>query len=273
MRQFLFLGGVGRKKRLFFSPNSSPATHPNEPIGFTEISSRDFNTRTENGWSATDYYTNGFTIESDASAPVSPPNVGRFLYSSGHNGGDSAARSDIDFSARRSIYIHWNVLLSANFVGHPSSGVNKQWFLTYNGTGSPLYFSAQGGGSGNLVFEVRTQGAPTPTEFSNFTYTGAEGGVTLTNGVSPSEAQASFNRGEWNDCELLIIGNTAGSTDAEIHGWLRGVKVLEYVGGFALLPTGEDFINFHLESIWGGVGSTPGVDQWQDFDFLYLSGA
>ncbi|MBK8005197.1 MAG: hypothetical protein IPK12_15035 [Gemmatimonadetes bacterium] len=65
--------------------SANGGNYPGEPPGFTVISNRRFDAKVEDGW--LDRGDANFSIATDASAPISAPNVGQSLFPQGFTGG------------------------------------------------------------------------------------------------------------------------------------------------------------------------------------------
>jgi len=188
----------------------------------------------------------------DASAPFSPSGVGQQRFAAGMSGGGSPAVAEKGIGSKNTIYVSYWVKISSNWVGH-SSGVNKQIFVWSDGQPT-VYTSAQGTGSGNLSPEVRLQGSG--------------GTINLTPNVV---SNATFTRGVWHHWELVLVGNTSGSSNGSATWWIDGVKVGAYTNVRFTSGSGAWQI-FQWSPIWGGTGDQIPADQFMWMDHLYISG-
>jgi hypothetical protein len=248
----------------------SPVPHPHEPRGFTKVTERDFNAGAENGWIQQTYEPGNFTIASDPTAPVSGPNVGRVTWPQGTGDGGTPWRSWFDGWSKRDVYLHFFVKYSSNWYPNPS-GVNKIFYLVENGgvnSGEPIIIAAYG--TQVMTLSIRTQGAAGPSQFYNLAYDGAQE-ASAQNEVKPTQAEAAIPAGQWTECEVYIRGNDPGQSNGEVHGWVNGVKVLQYIGIQFL--SSRHFDGLRWEPIWGGWAriSAP-RDMYHSMDYLYVSG-
>jgi Bacterial Ig-like domain (group 2) len=228
-----------------------PAGGSNEPSGMSVLIDRPFSARGEGGWS--DNNSSDLTFVADPTAPFSPGMVGQQRYRPGFTAGNAPAVTGKVFpSAKGTVYVSYWVKLSSNWVGH-GSAVNKQLYIWSNGQPT-VYVNARGSGSGTLVPEVRIQG----------------GGLNLTMGpnVRPT---ATFSRGEWHKWELVLTTNSAGVSDGKCDFWLDGVKVGSYTG-IRYHAGAANFTTVEWVPIWGGVGGSLSVEQFNWMDHLYISG-
>jgi hypothetical protein len=227
-----------------------PPSGSNEPSGMSVLVERPFAVKGEGfndqGTAGTDY-----VFEQDPTAPGSPPNVVKQIFQAGYPAGDSPANFGRTFPARRTVYVRYYVKLSSNWQGHGSL-VNKQLFIWSNGQPT-VYVNARGSGSGTLQPEVRIQ--------SGFA-------LSMGPNVAPN---AVFTRGEWHKWEIVLVGNTAGASDGSCEFWLDGVKVGSYPNiRFASGAATFDVVEY--APIWGGVGGSLSVTQYNWMDHLYISG-
>lgn len=223
---------------------------PNEPAGFTAITDRAFNSKVEDGWSDTG--SSNFSIQTDASAPKSPSNVGEGLYPVGFGGGSGSHNTYRSISGTH-IYISFWLQLSSNWDGH-SSGVNKIIFVWIHGNPS-VYFSNQGSGAGPYQPQVRLQNIP--------------GG---TRNLVPNINSLSTQRGQWYRWEVVLKSNTGGNANGEAHWWINGTKVGQYTDvtySSASQSTTWDEISWN--PTWGGIGGTVSSAMFQRMDHCYVS--
>lgn len=178
-----------------------------------------------------------------------------------------------------SIYMRFWLRPSANWHGHEgdfNDGVNKVCYWGDSGENNSMYFLMHGLSSNALLFQVRRQ-PPSVESAYTFAYNGAgpaHFNLTDPNGVSPSASEATIVRAQWNKVVILHTQNSAeGVADGELHAWLNGVKILQYVG-YAFFGSPIFFRGWSNDSIWGGAGSgTLQQTMTLDFDGIYLSRA
>jgi hypothetical protein len=255
-------------------PAPDQGSKRNEPRDFVKITERSFSDLIEDGWT----YRNGsgslsamFSIVDDRTAPVSASKVGRITIPAGFTArGSSSQMADIGrrgWSAS-DVYVSFWIKFSDNWQGH-GSGTNKIFYLTDNssgGEGDPIFFRAHGTGSNRLHFDVNLQNPD--TDIRNYEWDDDD------NQVKPSFGQAELVRGRWHHIEVLIRGNTPGRTNGEVHAWVDGNKILQFVGQEILSPGSDGtFDNLRWHPIWGGQHTTNATEtMYQSIDHIYLSG-
>ena len=251
-----------------FLASGAAAEHPNEPAGFTKITERAFSAKEEDGW--TESGDSRYTIETDATAPQSPSNVGRMRFQAGFTGGVPPGRTSKEGWANSHVYLHFWYKFSSGWQGHDST-INKIGFLTdasTGGGGDPLAITVRGKDSNTLTIRVTIQNSDPEVTTTNFDWN--TGG----NGVAPTEAQAEIVRGSWHDIEIEFKADTPGSSNAEIHLWNNGVKILQFTG-LKMVHAGADgnFDSLRWQPIWGGVDDTVVTEQFNYMDHAYMSGS
>lgn len=247
------------------APTEASADHPNEPAGLTMITDRAFNARVEDSWTATDGSMATFDIVTDATAPRSPSNVGRITFPAGLSGNGSSSQMASTTLGGLSgytdqIYIHFWLMLSANWYAHDFSAVNKVFYV-----GDPLIIDAHGSGTGDMHLMLAIQGG----ENVNCTYN------SVLNEVSPTAAQAEIVRGQWHEIEVLVELNTPTVANGTLHAWIDGVKTHQFGGRRILGNAPYNVVNrLDWHPIYGGGGaSNVPADQWMYMDHVYLSAA
>jgi hypothetical protein len=224
----------------------------------TAITDRPFNAKNELGWS--DYFPVAADIAflSDATAPHSPTGILRSIYPTGFaGGGDPGAWDPPYLGNKKTVYIAVWFKHSANFYGHPSSGVNKLFYMHTSTNDAPVFYvNARGIGTGDLTPEI------------DFQATVSEGYSNIGPNLVPS---ARIVRDQWNLIEIVAVGNSAGNRDGSIDWYLNGVHVgsktaIEYESG------GTTWQRFSMAPVWGGIGDTVPATMWIDWDHAYLSG-
>lgn len=240
----------------------------NEPAGFTAISDRPFNSRafsrTDDAaaewWVANSEWSDfRFSITADATAPISPPNVGRIHYPFGMRGGGAAAGMSVDLpSMPRSMYASTAVKISSNYFGL-SPGVNKLNFFFLENW-SNVYLSAQGQGNAALIPELHMQGVNEAGRARN-----------LRPNLVPG---ATITRGAWHRMEFLLIVNTPGLPNGEAHMWVDGVKIMAHSDCNYVASTDVPrWRKFSITSIFGNAsGTTLPFDMYTWWDHAYVSG-
>src|SRR5262249_54070620 len=139
----------------------------------------------------------------DATAPFSPPNVGRATFPAGYVAGTApinAVQTYVQFATPglyHTLYFRLFIKVSSNWEGH-ASGVNKVYYYWPGrpaGNGAPTtYRDFHGVGSGQMLPQLTLQGVPGQTNRQ------------LTENVGPNKA---FTRGVWHEVEILMTLNSA----------------------------------------------------------------
>lgn len=226
-----------------------------EPAGMRRLAERAFNAIGEDGW--TTHIAERLSIVRMADAPRSGPSVGRVLYPRGFQGGKEPVVISRRVSEKvKQLYLSFWVRYSPNFVGHPSSGVNKLFHLWIGGS-NRVYLSAQGRNDGSLQPQVRLQDIVSDGGFRN---------------LQPNRDDTRMQRGRWYRWEVLVTANGNGS-DGQVRWWIDGRQAGEY-GGLKLVSSGnESWEQVQLAPTWGGMGERVPADQWMDLDHIYVSGS
>lgn len=242
-------------------PPPNPA-YPHEPAGFTKLTERSFTTLVESGWDTTaaSGSDTNFSIRSDASAPKSPPSVGQIFYPAGFvGGGEPVNVFKYGFTGNTRLYASFWVRFSPNWVGHPSSGVNKIFHFIIANV-NKVFLSAQGFDSDPLQATVFLQQVP-----------GVDGRV-LDPNLNTGSAQ--IIRGHWHRWELLLTTNTGSQFNGSAEWWIDGVRVGSY-SDIAYVGSGESHTwdGIQWAPTWGGGPVTLQAAQNQQIDHVYISGA
>jgi hypothetical protein len=248
---------------------SATPSASNEPAGYAVIGEHTFSTKEEGGWNLPGAGAN-LTIQTDATEPESPPNVGRVLFGQGLPTSGSLIPVSLGKTGWSSadFYFRFSMKYSANWQGH-SSGVNKVFYWTDSssgGGGDPLICRCQGSDAGDMNFQVVTQNPDLSPVTVIYRWDSAG------NGVSPSLADATIDRDTWYVIEVLIRANTPGSADGEIHVWIDGTKILEFTNVEMVSPDSDGtFDNCRGEPVWGGSGDSVEEDMYLYWGHFYLS--
>jgi hypothetical protein len=231
-----------------------------EPSGMSVISDRAFSALNEDPlW--TDEIPAIIAI--DSTAPRSPPKIWRARYPAGFTGGRAPANSWLEYSNRpRIAYIRWYFKYSSNWYGN-GSGINKMFYVWTNANVPSIVIIAKGSGTAALALRIAGQDI----------LQGGEGHGDASNpDWEPNLApNAQISRGEWHVGEVVLVGNTTGTANGSIDGWIDGVHVTRYTGiqfrsGNALWG------DMNLDPVWGGIGGTVPATQTFDVDHFYMSG-
>lgn len=234
------------------SSSSAGSAYPNQPSGFTAITEHSFSTTSENGWRSS----SSLSIAADATAPRSPGSVGVVRFPAGFQGGESPTWSyrDISGGDYTRVYVSFWLKLSEGWQGH-SSGVNKIGFVWAHGK-PVVYPNILGTGSGRLGSEIRIQDVP-------------DGAQNLAANVS----DVAIQRGKWHRWEVVLIANTGGQADGEVHWWIDGRKAGAHQGvRFASASQEHAWSTVTWRPIWGGRGDAVETPQSMSMDHYYLSG-
>lgn len=227
-----------------------------EPPGYTPITDRAFNAKVEDGWTASSSPL--FTIETDATAPRSPSNVGQMLYPAGFVGGGEPAWTERVFSGLTytRIYASFWIIISANWQGHDSH-VNKVGFFWIHD--DPAVFpNIVGKDDGPLSPEIWLQNIPD----------------IFARNLTPNVNAVEFTRGGWHHWGIVLVSNTGDNADGQAHWWLDGVKVGQYLDvKFGTALQGKVWQSFNWRPIWGGVGDVVLLPMYMQMDHIYVSGS
>jgi len=248
-------------------------THPNEPTGMSVVGVQPMDSFAPAGWTID--YTWGIAIVSDATAPLSPPNVARATYPAGELAGSGPFRMQCNFpTAYKTVYIHWAYKFGDPYWESGGGGVNKMLYLVDStiSPAGPLYlcastFSGSGSTSGGLYLEAHSQG-------------GVEGAVSFrtqgaTDGSANEVAAAwpSLTRGSFHKLEFKLVMNDPGVANGEVHGWVNGTKVFQFTGRtFGDSGATCKIEEVHWGGVFGGTNYTPTVTQYAFCDHIYISG-
>ena len=230
-------------------PPPPPPGSGNEPSGMSLLIDRPFNSLTEDA----SWLTSGLSIAQDASAPKSPSGVIRGTYPTGFVGGSGPGYAEKPHNGSRVLYISYWAKLSSNWWGH-LTGVNKQFYEWADG--KPMFFlDAHGVGTGGLTPEVTLQGTLSDAVYSP--------------NLVPS---ARIPRGQWYHIEILLTGNTSGSTNGAVDWWLDGVHVGSITSGVRYTSGTTSWNEFAFRPVWGGLTDVVPATMTLDLDQLYVSG-
>lgn len=235
---------------------------PNEPSGFTAISSNPFDALppdhpTVDSYGYTKFYgTTNLSIVSDSTAPASPSNLVRLLFPAGFGGGSApnAFVAGQGFSVggnKTRLYTRLHFRISASWSDNGNTGT--KFFFIDQTQGNNHYVDLTSGGSLQLGVNLQSDfGYATPSGANHF-------GPTLTKGV-------------WHDAELLFVANTPGTYNGVARIWVDGTKVLDAtdIGYFASGQTAYWDQFWFAPTYGGGLNSVP-ADQNVDIDHWYTS--
>jgi hypothetical protein len=204
------------------------------------------------GWIA-NYNTDGWMYRgTDATAPISPPNVLEWSYVAGQGTPTSSAGFGhlylpVD-PAIKSWYASFAIWHDANFEWNAVGNKLFEWF-TYNQNGVGVAILNSRNGPGDFMSWI-LENVPTTTLYSRTTAFGN------------SLSDAYFD-GHWVNVELQYKSSTPGNNDGELRVWVArsdgsdgpvGKLTLQYTG--LQLPGAVGQSELNLNSTWGG-GSGP----------------
>jgi hypothetical protein len=240
----------------------------NQPTGYAKISDRAFSTKASSstdvtgaeGWAAYEYRHGMFTIVSDASSPSSPAKVGQMRYPAGFSSAGVApgqAAKPLPAGTKR-LYLRFWMKLSSNWQSH-ASGVNKIFHVWMTSPSkNRIFLSFYGTNSSALRFTVHAQNTPA-------------GSVNYTQNVGSKPTRL----GQWQRYELILVMNTPGSSNGQVHAWVDGTKVIDRKN-VPFVYRGEPAVMNDLQwsPTWGGTGG-PAVRQtmYMWLDHVYMSGS
>jgi hypothetical protein len=241
------------------------ADHPNEPAGMTQTDDRGFDALDEEGWNDE----NNISIISDASAPLTPNNVGQILYPAGGTGGGvSFGRAWRGTGSHKIKYVDTWVKFSSNFQNHPS-GVNKMHHFFVGGL-NRLLTLAKGQ---NLIAMFGLQQI---AEAYNPGY-GTPGTSLHLIPNLVAESLAYLTRNQWHRLIMVMTANTSGQADGRVEMWVAQnegtlLKTHDY-SGIKFTTGAPTFNEMHWSPTWGGVsGTTVSAEMYFWCDHLYISG-
>lgn len=234
---------------------SSTSLWPNQPAGYSLITDRFFNAKVENGWQ--DRGDAAFSIVTDAAAPKSASKVGQALFRAGFPSGRGPINTWLTLRSRPTrLYGSFWLKLSSNWYGN-DAGVNKVFFIWVHGNPS-VFFNVGGAGMNPLQAQFRLQNVPV-------------GPYNLMPNLGRSGA---IVRGRWHRIEFVLLSNTGGLPNGEVHWWLDGVKIGAHKGlTFASSTQSNWWEIFSWNPTYGGMGSPVPHDQTMRMDHIYLSGS
>ena len=260
----------GSPLRFFRSGIAASSVFDQEPAGAVPILVQPYDTRLVAGMTTDS--SPRFSIVTDPTAPYTPSNVAQVLfptgYAAGVSGTNEAFWQAFPSGGLSTVYFCIHFKISSNWYGHPTSGVNKICYLGIDTTSAPgtngrqFYLSAQGIGAGALEFQPRLQGIAIP-------HGGSLSPVLYANQGNP----ATCVRNGWHKVQGILVRNTPGVADGQVHFWVDSLKTHAYTDiGWGATGSVCKWKDGRYQPIWGGTGGTVPADQWQWVDNLYVSG-
>lgn len=249
------LDGEGSKATAGALQPPAPRAWPNEPPGFMVVSDEPFDALTEHGWKGLQRQAtngSGLFLETDPSAPLSPPNVLAFRFAAGFRAGSEPG---VEFYAvappvRETYYGFW-WKPSKPWQNNAASGVNKIAFLLPWVSQGAIYIMMFSEGTGYTI-QVEPEFAAD------------------TRRLAPNVAATPVMLGTWHRIEWYVkYSTTATSRDGMTRWWLDGVLQGRYTD--LQMPADAGFIEYQLAPTWGGVqGSKLETDTYW-FDHARIS--
>lgn len=240
------------------------SSYPNEPAGFTEITTRVWSSSTEDGWSAQ----TGGTLKSDGTGL--PTGLATYIQHNVPNGstGTSLGTTEKVISSlnKTRLYASLWFKLSAGYQGHSTNTNKLGLWLPAGSTGNSFFLNMKGNGSGTLQAEAYFQGVPTALNGgSNFRR------ITSSAGLSAK----AIARDTWHQWELDYTLNTYDVADGVLKMWFNGVLFIS-VTDLGVRGTGGEanspFWRTKWNPIWGGTGTANSSTTQILCAELYVSG-
>ena len=244
------------------APSAMAQAWPNRPSGANTINDWGHDAVVGNGW--TDAYdTTGYqvTIQSDATAPLSPPSVLQQRFPAGLVGGNGGGGGPIlNFGATYpDIYQGFWFRTACNFTNHPVL-TKIAWFHT---SANNIFLALKGGASGPYYLSLNWQWADNAP--SNL-HLGALGSGAI------DGAAGQFSRCQWVRVEWYFRPSTTlSSLDGRYHLWVNGA----HVAGTNQLNTPDStrpgISSASYITVWGGTGSTMPAETYLYWDHTHLA--
>jgi hypothetical protein len=244
---------------------------PNEPSGFTAISSQPWDAKPPN-LNAVDAYGWGFNrdaaqvnIVTDATAPRSPSNVADGLFDPAWFTANNAGQGGTaPFSIERpfgrnvtSIYQACWHKHSANFSDSGNIGTKCSFF---RGAGSNHYWGFESADATDEFFflvELQSGGGDRTLRTS----AGGDGTVQVFQAIP---------KNVWRRYEVLAIGNHPPAADGILRVWVDGVKIMEATN-VAWFAAGQSWNGIAWEPVYGGGLHAPSALMHMFVDHWYVS--
>jgi len=241
------------------SVEALPGGWPNAPAGFTTISNEPFNAMTEHGWVTLQRDTtngSGASIESDSSAPDSPPSVLQYMFGIGFQGGHTPGVTyyDLGVPAKETYFGFW-WKSSSPWQNHVASGVNKLGFLLTRATAT----------DGEITIIMFNSGGPyTVQVITEFPPSGE------IRRLPPNVTATPVTLGDWHRIEWYVkYSSTPTTPDGVTQWWLDGVPQGSYSD--LKMPADSGFSEYQLAPTWGGTNETKAERDFFCYDQAYIS--
>lgn len=241
--------------------NPASSSWPNAPAGGTVLLDKDFSNLT----GLVDDYSST-VLTTDASAPVSPPNVGLHRLGAFQREGGGQLRYNAP-ALYRELYCGFSWRTNAQFQGRAVQG-NKVFFLRgpyMNGVFALLGGPNQGQSNFRLVFSHNT---------SALNNSHIMGGDSIGNSAECNVGNGTIIMGVWYRIEVHIRCSTSYTArDGFIRWWINGALVGDYTQFNYSGPNGEGANEWVMNQTWGaspdlGVINTVNWDHYVDHVYL-----
>ena len=239
--------------RFLLTPEFSVGGGGNEPGDFTSFTDRPWSTFGEDSWS--DASDSDYTVVEDTTAPASPDSVGQISFPLGFRAGYSPAYAEryIGDLNLRSVYLSYWVKLSNNWQGH-QGGDNKILYFKLPEVNVIALYDVSGSDPVHTQLQVRNGGNV---------------------GYSANVNDVVVSRGEWVHWEVLLVANTPGVADGEMHWWIDGTAAGAYTGVQLADSSQSSTWNYiKWDPVWGGGNDSVTVSGMNmRMDNMYGSGS
>lgn len=236
------------------------ATYPNEPNGSSQLLNHNFS-------DFSPFYYGAASLDTDSTAPTSPPVVARTtLRARATNGGTQMNWLTPGGTIYRDMFVGLTWRTNPEFQGR--SGGNKTFFM--RGPDSIGVFIIQGGlstGSGPFVWSHNSSALN-----NNHVCAGGIGELCY-----PNVGSGTVYRGVWTKIEAYIKASTTNtSRDGIVRWWINGVLAGNYTN---INYAGAGLNEWIWTETWDGCGGNPVCDlgrvntvDWSHYlDHLYIS--
>lgn len=172
------------------------------------------------------------TIDSDRTAPGSPPSVLRIDFPEGFIGGAAPGTEALALPRARTVYAGLWWFASDPWDGHPSNSNKIQYlFAEPHGSMSMMMYGVPGG-----PYELRV-------------YPDWHGAW-----LTPNVADVPVTLGVWHRVEWLVAADSIDPSNGTVRWWIDGTLVGAHAG--VRLAEGP-FIEYRLAPVWGGAEAVP----------------
>lgn len=239
-----------------------PVGGSNEPAGMTKLNETSAACWRScgDGWNGfAQSFSGALTLETDSTAPRSPPTVIVQHFTSVLPGGSSPGAFTTSARNSATLYIAYWMKLSPNFVNHPSN-VNKTVFFPIGGYNA-VYTMLRGAGA-DFSVAVGLQGLSSPYFAPNTGLPDAQLSVNL----APNVGNVVIKRGVWYKYEVLLDVPTGS-----VSVWVNGTAVIRNSGiNFQGASARWEEVNWG--PIWGGRDGAITTPFYASMDHIYVSG-